>query len=135
MHRAAGELDKAIAEYAEAVKLDPHNVKALLLQSIALVNADQIAKAQPLLEQAKKMAPAGPLAYFAEALIDCKQKRYQPCGDNLERIFAILPQYMPALLLSGQRNYAIGSLETAQDTLVRYLRKAPADTRRASCWQ
>jgi putative PEP-CTERM system TPR-repeat lipoprotein len=126
--RLAGELDKAMAEYEEVIKAEPNNVKALLVYAIALISADQIDKAQPLLDKAKKIAPVGPLVYFAQALLDCKQKLYQSCGENLDRILAVLPQYLPALLLSGQRNHAIGNLELAQEAFLQYLRRVPADT-------
>jgi putative PEP-CTERM system TPR-repeat lipoprotein len=60
-------------------------------------------------------------------MIECRAKRYQACGDNLERVFAVQPNYMPAVLLSGQVHYATGNLESAQDAFVRYLERNAAD--------
>jgi putative PEP-CTERM system TPR-repeat lipoprotein len=127
MLRAAGETEKALKELAEVAGAEPGYVKAQLLYAIALISAGKIQEAQPVLENTKKTTPPGPLLYFAQAMIDCREKRYQACGDNLERVFGILPKYMPAVLLSGQMHYSTGNLETAQDAFVRYLERYPGD--------
>src|SRR5262249_37380057 len=128
LRRTAGELEQALPEYVEAAKLEPSNVNLALLQGIALVSADRIADARPVLERASKMAPAGPLLNFAQGLIECKEKRYQTCSQYLQKVLDVLPQYAPALLVSGQLSYATGELEQAQTALVRYLTRYPTDT-------
>jgi putative PEP-CTERM system TPR-repeat lipoprotein len=127
LRRTANELEKALPHFAEAAKLDPNNVNTLLIYGIGLINADRVAEARPLIEQAKKLAPPGPVLYFAQALIECKEQHYQQCAEFLDKVFDISPQYMPGLLLSGQLNYATGNFEQSLDALVHYLKRAPAD--------
>lgn len=127
LRRTADELDKALPHYAQAAKLEPNNVNTLLIYAIGLVNTDRVAEAQPLIEQAKKLAPPGPVLFFAQALIECRTQRYQQCAELLDKVFDISPQYMPGLLLSGQLNYATGNFEQSLGAFVRYLERSPAD--------
>ena len=125
--RSAGDLEKALPHFAEAAKLEPNNATTLLLHGIALITADHIKEAVPLLERASKLAPAGPLSFFAQALVGCKEQRYKECGEALDKVFEILPQYMPGLLLAGQLNYVTGNYEQSLGAFVRYLERSPND--------
>ena len=99
----------------------------MLHHAISLATDGKLAEAKPLLDRAKTLAPPGPLVYFTDAVISCKEKRYEPCEDSLNRVFTIFPQYMPAVLLSAQRDYEMGQFESAHDKFVRYLNKFPRD--------
>lgn len=125
LRRAAGDLDRALPHFAQAVKLQPDSANALLSYAIALINANRVDEAQPLLEKAKKLVPASSMLHFARALIECKARRYPKCGEALQQVFEITPRYMPAILLSGQLNFATGNYEVAQQSLVRYLERFP----------
>ncbi|MCC7487790.1 MAG: PEP-CTERM system TPR-repeat protein PrsT [Burkholderiales bacterium] len=127
MLRGAGQAEKALAEYAEAARIAPGRLDARMSYAIALIASGRVADARPLLDETRKTTPPMPMLYFAEALIDCREKRYQQCGDNLERVFVVLPRYMPAVLLAGQKHFATGNLETAQDAFLRYLERYPGD--------
>ena len=125
--RTAGDLDKALPHFAEAARLEPNNVNSLLIHAIALINADRIGDARPILQRATKLAPPGPVSYFAQALIECKAQRYQQCAESLDKVFDIVPKYMPGLLLAGQLNYATGNVEQSQAAFLRYLERSPSD--------
>lgn len=127
LRRTADEPEKALPHFAEAAKLDPNNVNTLLIYAIGLINADRVADALPLIEQAKKLAPSGPMLSFSQALIECKGQHYQQCAVFLDKVFDKSPQYLPGLLLSGQLNYATGNFDKSLDAYTRYLERAPAD--------
>src|SRR5688572_30005118 len=114
LRRSTGKLDEALVHSAEAVKLQPDSVDALLAHGLALATAGRAEEARRFVEAARKLAPARPLVHFAQAMIECRERRHGPCGEALQRVFDIIPEYMPAILLAGQVNYSAGNFELAQ---------------------
>jgi tetratricopeptide (TPR) repeat protein len=99
-----GEIDKAIADYTEAIRLDPDNSLAHLNRGIARVQNEQYAEAIPDLDQAIRMEPGFAQEYkslLADAFVHRGADR-----QNLGRDEQAIADYTEALRINPENVYA-----------------------------
>ena len=128
---------QAIAEYEQALALDPRSVEARSRLAVALssrlldgmsetVNAD-IDRANLLIEQALAQAPASPLAHFAKAQLLRAQHRCDAAIPEYETVLAANRNALAAVGNIGRCKIYIGLLDDGVALEEQAIRLSPHD--------
>ena len=131
-----GEIDRAIADYTEAIRLDPENAHARLSRGIALVRKDRYAEAIPDLDEALRMEPAFAKDYqslLADAYVhrgaDRQELgRYEQAVADYTEALRLNPENVYAHLNRGLNYFRGGDHERAIADFTSVLRREPART-------
>jgi tetratricopeptide (TPR) repeat protein len=120
-----GDLEGAIAAYAQCLRLDPRNAAACNNLGAALIKAGRYAEAIEALEGALALYPAYPraLTNLGKALREAG--RPTEAIDRLNKALAIEPNHIPALVNLGDALAATGKLDAAEHALERAISLAP----------
>lgn len=121
------DIESSLAAYSNALKIEPENLVAL--QSRATVNTrlGRIELARVDIETIRKLAPKSLSANYLHALLSFKERKYPEARGSLQEALKIAPDYLPALLLGGSIEYALGNLQTAELHLNKVVRAAPGN--------
>jgi adenylate cyclase len=128
---------EAIAEYEQALALDPHSVEAQSRLASALstrlldgmsdtVDAD-INRANHLIEQALAEAPESPLAHFAKAQFLRARHRCEAAIPEYEIVLAANRNVLAALANIGRCKIYIGMLDDGVALVEQAIRRSPHD--------
>ncbi|HTH51446.1 MAG TPA: tetratricopeptide repeat protein [Pyrinomonadaceae bacterium] len=79
-----GDLDKADAALAEALRLKPDSFPALVNRGIALLRLDRPSDAEPLLERASKINTASSMTFFYLGRVQLGLKKYDAAEASLK---------------------------------------------------
>jgi tetratricopeptide (TPR) repeat protein len=114
---AQGDIEGAIAGYAEALRMDPGNVAAGNNLGAALIKAGRFAEAVDALEGVLALRPAYPraLTNLGKALREAG--RAAEAVARLREALASEPHHVPALVNLGDALAATGELDAAQRAL------------------
>jgi tetratricopeptide (TPR) repeat protein len=91
-YRAAGHLDRAIATYREALRVDPGYSAALLDLGTALRQSGQLSSAADAFEQATHRAPDNPKAWNELGQVDLDLGRAPQALEALKKSIALAPE-------------------------------------------
>jgi putative PEP-CTERM system TPR-repeat lipoprotein len=125
--RGESKNEQALAAYRQATKLRPDFALAHLSQAIVHISAGNYGEAKGEIETARKISPSGPMFHYTQALLALHEGNYQICGDSVKQVLQVIPQYMPAIMLSGALFFATGQLEQAQNAFNAYLARFPGN--------
>src|SRR5258706_5639172 len=117
--------EQALAEYQQASRAQPDYAPSYLAQALSYVDSAKFPEAQDAINNAKKYAPASPKLYFAQAALSLQEGKYDACRAALQRVFAVIPEHMPSMLVAATLNYSTGEMLQAQKLYSRYLVKFP----------
>lgn len=119
--------EEALQAYKQSLTLQPRSIASLLSMASLHIGMGKYDQALELLNSARKLAPADVRVQFTDALLSFHQKRYEACRDALRRVFAVIPDHAPSILLSGDVSFVAGQLEQAQRAFSVYLAHFPAN--------
>jgi tetratricopeptide (TPR) repeat protein len=125
---AAGEEDKAAADYRKAIAADPKQFESRLALGLLLAHQSKFELAKEQIQQATQLAPPNPgaQAQALRALAELDRSSDPPAArDALVAALRISPETPADLLLTAQIAEANGDLEPAQTAYQRLLTSTP----------
>lgn len=111
--------------YRRALELEPDNVAPRVALAMTQLEADAIEPAAKELKEAAKHAPNDVMVRYLMALIDFRQERLTDAQAKLQQVLKFDPGFLPAHLLSGAVNLALGNRNTAISHLTRVIDQSP----------
>lgn len=123
--RNRGEDDEARQIYRRILTLQPDDARSHVDVANLAIQTGQLKQAHIALAAARNSAPNGVMVAQTQALLDFREGKLKPALEGLQRILRDVPDYMPALLLSGAVELSIGSNQQAAQHLERYLAANP----------
>lgn len=124
--RAAGKTAASLPAYQEAAKLQPKNVVPKVALANAQIGLQQYDAAKANLDAARKLRPNSLLTFYTQGLLDYSQGKLALAMESLQQVLRAAPTYMPAVLLTGVVQFAMGSNEQAEQNLRKYLAADPS---------
>jgi putative PEP-CTERM system TPR-repeat lipoprotein len=123
------QLDKdtegALAAYSSALKIDPENLAALQSRATILTKLGRMEPARADIDTIRKLYPKSLAANYLQAAFKFREKKYPEARDALLETLKIAPDYVPALVLAGLTENALGNAQTAETYLNKAVRAAP----------
>jgi len=124
----AGETAEAINTYNEILDAEPDSARALLGKAQMLVEAEDYASAQPLVQRLSEVEPQNPATWFLQASIDTGGGATSDARLAIEKAIVQDPQSPVVWLAAARHLDRIGLVELAR---VCHLRAEYADTGKA----
>ena len=124
---ALGRRDEGIKTLQRATEIAPGSEAVRWALILALVPADRIAEAEAQLTEVKKLAPEHPRTWYSEALLAYSRGNMPAARLAVERAKFYVPDYVPALYLSGLIEMRLGAYAAAEGALRAVVAKLPAD--------
>jgi len=115
----------ALNAYSNALKIEPKNLEALQNRATINTKLGRMDTAQADIDTIRKHFPQSLAAHYLQALFNFKEKKYPEARDALQGTLKLAPNYLPALLLGGHIEFALGNLQTAESHLYKVVRAAP----------
>jgi len=91
VHQERGEHERAVAEFREAVRLDPAHVSPRILLGASLLALGRVKEARAELERAVKLAPREPLARLQLARVDERAGDWAGAADQYRALLDMRP--------------------------------------------
>jgi len=91
VHQERGEHERAVAEFREAVRLDPAHVSPRILLGASLLALGRVKEARAELERAVKLAPREPLARLQLARVDERAGDWAGAADQYRALRDMRP--------------------------------------------
>ena len=91
VHQERGEHERAVAEFREAVRLDPAHVSPRILLGASLLALGRVKEARAELERAVKLAPREPLARLQLARLDERAGDWAGAADQYRALLDMRP--------------------------------------------
>ncbi len=128
-----GHLDAALADYAQALSLDPSHAEALIARAGIFIDRNQLPQAKQALDQLKTASPKEPRAAYLRALVAERENQPAVARAALQEVTQLLDpvpinfvQYRPQLLmLNGLSHYGLNELAKARQYLEAFLKVQP----------
>lgn len=127
LQRLRRDNEGAVAAFSQALKFKPENVSALIGRASAHLDLGKPDAAQADIGEVRKIAPGNLTGAYMQALLDFRGNRHTAALDTLQQVLRAAPEHMPSVLLAGAVEYAMGSLQQAEQHLAQYLDKYPGD--------
>ncbi|OFZ68859.1 MAG: hypothetical protein A2Z01_00850 [Betaproteobacteria bacterium RBG_16_58_11] len=118
---AQGRSKESEAAYAEAIKLNPQNTKALFNHAMFLLTANKFDEAKQRADAIRKANPDAASALFLDGFSAYLRKDYRAATDVLHKLEKRTQEAPAFWLLNASVNYATGSLASAEQYVERYL--------------
>jgi putative PEP-CTERM system TPR-repeat lipoprotein len=115
----------ALAAYSNALKIDPENLAALKNRATILTKLGRMEPARADIDTLRKLYPKSLAANYLQAAFKFREKKYPEARDALLEALKIAPNYVPALILAGLTENALGNAQTAEAYLNKAVRAAP----------
>lgn len=125
--RAQGKIEPALAAYEQVLKLQPNNSSAHINKAFLEVSTGKFDAAKASIDAARKETPKSLMVLYTQALLDFRQDKPAVALESLQQVLRIAPEHMPSILLAGAVQYALGSMQQAQQHLKKYLGKNPGN--------
>jgi len=119
------DFEGALTAYNSALKHDPDNFEALQNRADINIRLGRKEPAKLDIEKIRKLYPKSLAANYLQALFNAKEEKYADAREALQEALKIAPDYLPALMLGGSIEYALGNLQTAESHLNKVIRAAP----------
>ena len=121
----SGQLDRAEAQYREALRQDPGNIHALNLLGVICVNTDRAAEAVQLIAAAVAQEPGDAEALANLGLAQKDLKQFTEASESFERAIRLNPRNPVTHNNLGNVQAALGNFRAAVATYRRALRLDP----------
>jgi putative PEP-CTERM system TPR-repeat lipoprotein len=123
--RQRGDLDGAIARYADILSREPQNVQALLGRANIEIAKNNANGAQADINAATAQIPDNPEAAYLLALLNARQGNFAKANDILQKYSVQLGDFPAAILLTGVAEFSQNQLSEAQSNLARFAARVP----------
>lgn len=117
----------AEAAYTQALKVDPNHADALVGRSLLYISQVKPEQAKADIDRLHKLDPANPLTQFLQAAQLYSAGNYTAAMDKVQQVQKVLPDYPPALRLTGILHYNLKAYEQSVQSLKNYLADTPGD--------
>jgi putative PEP-CTERM system TPR-repeat lipoprotein len=133
VHHVQGRLDAALADYAQALRLDPKHAETLIARAGIFIDRNQLPDAVQALQQLLIAAPKEPRAAYLRALVAERENRPEQARAALLEVTQLLDpvppaymQYRPQLLmLNGLSHFGLNQTAKARQYLEAFLKVQP----------
>jgi tetratricopeptide (TPR) repeat protein len=122
------DIEGALSAYTSALKIDPENLAALESRSTINTRLGRMEPARSDIETIRKVYPNSLAAHYLQAMFKFREKKFTETRDALLEALKIAPNYVPALILAGLNENALGNLQTAESYLNKAVRAAPRNS-------
>lgn len=125
LQRQMQQNDGAMEAYSKAIQLDPNSAAPRLARAQMLLDKADLAKASADIQAALKIDPRNGLGRYFQAYVEFRHSRLPEANNILQDLLRGAPEFMPAHLLAGAINVALGNREAARFHLDKVLGVAP----------
>jgi tetratricopeptide (TPR) repeat protein len=125
----AGDYDRAIADYTQALALVPENEEAENRWAICLEGRGDVDGAVLHYRRAIGLNPAPTLYKNLITLVEAEPGREQEASALWDEFLSAFPNHPEALMANGDRLFAEGNYAAAQEVYLRGAKLAPGDER------
>jgi tetratricopeptide (TPR) repeat protein len=137
VHAAMGDHERAITSYTEAIRIDPHDARALLARAEAKLNLDRFSDAKIDYDRALRSALRGPVdrffAFLGRGFAALSLQHYDAAVADFDRALEIDSEAYNAIVWRGYANEMRGRVDLAILDYERAVAHDPTDaTSRAS---
>ena len=120
IERSLGDLAAAHKSYGHALDIVPENAAVLLGMAAVEIGQRRYERARATLDSLRKNSAGSPSADYLLAFADFQEGNYKAARDVGIKLLATTPNHVPALVLTGASEFALGSFVDA----ARHLRGA-----------
>ncbi len=125
MYRATDKTDAAADAYKQAAAIDSKNPQAHANLAALYVTTGQMDLAQTEIATFEKLYPNSLMGKYLQALLSFRAQKFTVARDDIAQVLKVAPDHMPSVLLDGVTAYQLGSMETAQKELGRFVEAFP----------
>jgi putative PEP-CTERM system TPR-repeat lipoprotein len=111
----------ARAAYDKALALDRNNLGALIRKAHLLIESKNFEEGRSVLDTARQINANSWELTYARALLSFSDHKSAAARDDLQALLRVTPDNLPALLLAGAVESALGNLAQAEQDLRKYL--------------
>lgn len=128
-----GQLEAAMADYTQALRLDPKHTETLIARAGIFIDRNQLPDAVQVLEQLRTAAPKEPRAAYLRALVAERENQPEQARAALQAVTQLLDPVPPAylqfrpqlLMLNGLSHYGLNQTAKARQYLEAFLKVQP----------
>jgi len=124
-YQGKGDLDKALADYEEAIVFDPKNAGAHVNRALILRRKGQREEAMKAYDEAIRINPQLWEAYINRALDWIQERNFTRALNDLDEVTKLNPTYAPAYVARAGIYYQQGALDQAIDDCSRAIEFDP----------
>uniref|UniRef100_UPI00262E5CA6 XrtA/PEP-CTERM system TPR-repeat protein PrsT n=1 Tax=Ferrovum sp. TaxID=2609467 RepID=UPI00262E5CA6 len=125
LYRATDKIDAAAGAYKQVATIDSKNPQAHASLAALYVTSGQMDLAQSEVATFEKLYPNSLMGKYLQALLDFRAQKFTAARDDVAQVLKVAPDHMPSILLRGVTAYQLGSTETAQKDLGRFVEAFP----------
>jgi len=123
--RRLGDLDKAEADFAHALEIDPENAGAFFERGRLRNMRGDFANAITDFDESIRLKPEHPILYASRAYANLNLHEYEKAIADCSQAIKIFPLYAPAYRHRGCARLALGQIDLALDDLNQAVRFTP----------
>ena len=117
----------AIAEFNEAIKIEPNNLGGYIERAQLLIAQGEDAKAQADVKAALVIAPRSVPAQYLQALLQARAKDYPGADTTLTKYASTFPSFPRGFYLQAVVKSSLKQYEQAESAITAYLGAVPND--------
>ena len=125
--RLRGDNEAAITAYREVLQAHPLSLVALVAHSTLLLQSGQFDEAETAIQALQTAHPNNFITHFQGGLLRFRKAQYKTALESFQRSLALAPRFMDGILYEGVTQLALGSLRSAERSLLQYVTARPGD--------
>jgi tetratricopeptide (TPR) repeat protein len=126
-HRLAGDLDLALADFTEAIRLDPESAEAYHSRGNVHFAARAYDRAIADYNEALRLDDGLAMAYLNRGLANARQRRFRDAAGDANQALRLDPTLTAAYVLRGGSHFRLGEFGRSVEDFTEALRLDPHD--------
>lgn len=118
------DLPGATLAFGKGIEIQPRDFRCRLGRATVYLATNRLAEAEKDIGEVLAVGKM-PMALYLQAMVDFQGKKLEEAEDNLGKVVAALPDYLPGRFLYGAVAYQRGKFETAETQLSYFIAKNP----------
>jgi putative PEP-CTERM system TPR-repeat lipoprotein len=127
LHRKNRETTKAAERFAQAMKLEPENFRAVLGHATVMIAADDIAQAKADLDRADGIQKDLVLTHYLRGVIAFRERTWDVATEHLHKVLSTAPDHLQSQLLMGVISFTKGNLQITEEYLSNVVNAMPTN--------
>ncbi|MES3020514.1 MAG: XrtA/PEP-CTERM system TPR-repeat protein PrsT [Pseudomonadota bacterium] len=123
--RLEGKPERALAAYRELLKIHPNNAQAHIDVANLHLDAGKFDEARVQIAAARKVGTGTLAVFYSQAMLDFREGKHAAALEALQQITRVEPDHYPSILLLGAVQSALGSTQSAEQHLQKFLGAYP----------